>query len=66
MVAKPKNDKKPKTSVTVVKITPEARAGSILNLFSVKGINIPDSPAINKLSIIAIAITIPIRLSWNQ
>ena len=40
-------------------MTPEARAGSTLNLFNVIGINIPAIPAINKFIIIAIAITIP-------
>ena len=57
--AKPKKERNPKTSVIVVKMTPEARAGSTLNLFNVIGINIPAIPAINKFIIIAIAITIP-------
>ena len=33
--AKPKKERNPKTSVIVVKMTPEARAGSTLNLFNV-------------------------------
>ena len=47
-------------------MTPEARAGSTLNLFNVIGINIPAIPAINKFIIIAIAITIPNKKSSNQ
>ena len=35
MEARPKKDKKPQTSVIVVKITPEAKAGSIFILFKV-------------------------------
>ena len=50
----------------VVKITPEASAGSIFNLFKVKGITIPAIPAIIKFNIIAIAITPPSKLSENQ
>ena len=64
--ANPRNDKKPKTSVIVVKITPEAKAGSTLNLCKVIGINVPAKPANNKLRIIANAITIPRRVSPNQ
>ena len=64
--AKPRNERKPNTSVIVVKITPEAKAGSILNLFKVKGIKIPDKLARIKFKIIAVAITIPNKLSENQ
>ena len=61
--ARPKKERNPNTSVIVVSITPEAKAGSIFNLFNDKGIKIPAIPAINKLSIIASAITIPSKLS---
>ena len=64
--ASPKNERNPKTSVIVVSITLDAKAGSILNLFKVKGINIPAMPAINKFNIIAIAITTPNKKSENQ
>ena len=36
-----RKDKKPKTSVNVVKIIPDANAGSIFNLFIVNGIKMP-------------------------
>ena len=58
-VARPKKDKKPKTSVIVVKITPEAKAGSIFNLSKVNGIIVPANPATIKLSTIANPIIIP-------
>ena len=66
MEARPKKDKKPKTSVMVVKITPEAKAGSILNLCKVIGINVPANPAISKFNIIAKAIIMPSKISSNQ
>ena len=66
MVAKPKNDKKPNTSVIVVSITPEASAGSILNLFNVSGIKVPANPAIIRFKIMAKAITNPSKVSSKQ
>ena len=48
-VAIDRKDKKPKTSVKVVKIIPEAKAGSIFSLFIVKGIKIPNIQANPKL-----------------
>ena len=50
----------------VVKITPEAKAGSIFNLFKVIGIKVPDKPATIKFKTIAKAITIPSNESSNQ
>ena len=44
-----RKDKKPKTSVKVVKIIPDAKAGSIFSLFIVKGIKIPNIQANPKL-----------------
>ena len=66
MLANPKKDRKPNTSVIVVSITPEANAGSILSLFNVIGINVPANPAIIKFIIIAKAITKPNIISLNQ
>ena len=48
-VAIDRKDKKPKTSVKVVKIIPDAKAGSIFSLFIVKGIKIPNMQANPKL-----------------
>ena len=45
MAPKPKNAKKPTTSVTVVNTTEPATAGSMLNFFNVNGINVPDAAA---------------------
>ena len=58
-VAKPKKDKNPNTSVIVVSITPDAKAGSIFNLSNVNGIIVPAKPATIKLSTIAKPIIIP-------
>ena len=44
-VAIDKNERKPKTSVNVVNTIPEANAGSIFNLFIVRGIIIPTKQA---------------------
>ena len=65
-VARPKKDKKPKTSVIVVKITPEAKAGSIFNLSSVSGMIVPANPAKIKFKTIANPIIIPNIKSSNQ
>ena len=48
-MAKPKNAAKPIISVTVVKITPPASAGSIDKLFRIQGINTPASDAKKRL-----------------
>ncbi|KJR39460.1 hypothetical protein UF32_00060, partial [Vibrio parahaemolyticus] len=42
---KPKNAKKPTTSVTVVNTTEPATSGSKLNFFNVNGMNVPASSA---------------------
>jgi len=55
--AKPKNATKPITSVMVVKITPPASAGSILNLISKDGRKAPEKAAKIKLTTMADAIT---------
>ena len=59
MVARPKNDTKPMTSVMVVSTTPPARAGSILMRFRTRGIVAPASAAAMRLMIIADAINKP-------
>ena len=58
-VAKPRKDKNPNTSVMVVSITPDAKAGSIFNLSNVNGIIVPAKPATTKLSTIAKPIMTP-------
>ena len=62
----PKKERKPNTSVIVVRITPEANAGSIFILFNEIGMSVPTKPAMTKLIIIADAIIIPSKLSLNQ
>ena len=66
IVASPKKERKPKTSVIVVSITPDASAGSIFILFNVIGMTVPTNPAIKRLIIIAKAMVIPNKLSLNQ
>ena len=56
MDPRPKNDKKPITSVIVVTKTLEAKAGSIFNFFKDTGTNIPKSPATIIFKIIDTAI----------
>ena len=50
----------------VVSITPEASAGSMLNLFNVSGIKVPANPAMIRFKIMAKAITNPSKVSSNQ
>ena len=57
MAAKPRKEKKPTTSVTVVTNTPPANAGSTRNDFSSNGSSVPVNAATTKLIIIAQAIT---------
>lgn len=52
-VAPPKNTKKPTTSVTVVRITEPASAGSMPILSNILGMNNPDNEATAILMIIA-------------
>ena len=65
-VANPKKDRKPNTSVIVVKMTADARAGSILSLPRTSGITIPAKPAIIKFNIIARPIINPKSKFSNQ
>ena len=64
--ANPKNDRKPKTSVIVVKITAEANAGSIFIFSKARGIIVPAKPASIKFNTIANPMIIPNIKSWNQ
>ena len=64
--AKPRKVTKPITSVMVVRITPPANAGSILNLMSSEGKNAPEKAAKIKLTIMASAITTLSIMSSNQ
>lgn len=59
MVARPKKEKKPTTSVTVVSITVLPIAGSTPILLSNSGTIEPKNPALNKLMIMESAITTP-------
>ena len=43
-MANPKKERKPKTSVIVVKITPEANAGSTFNLSNSSTVAAPSNP----------------------
>ena len=61
-VANPRNERKPNTSVIVVKITADAKAGSIFRLSSTSGITIPEKPAISKFSIIIFNIS---HMTWR-
>ena len=63
---KPKNVKKPITSVAVVRNTELDIAGSILNFSNVKGINVPKTPANKRFAIMAKPIIRAICLSPNQ
>ncbi len=65
-VANPRKERKPNTSVIVVKITAEAKAGSILSLSKTSGIIIPEKPAISKFSIMARPIIKPNSKLSNQ
>ena len=65
-VANPRKDRKPKTSVIVLKITADAKAGSIFILSKTSGITIPEKPAISKFSIIARPIIKPKSRLSNQ
>ena len=59
MDANPKNAKNPTTSVTVVRSTELAIAGSAPTFFRNSGIDAPKNPATNKFITIAIPITNP-------
>ncbi len=59
--ANPRKAKKPTTSVTVVRKTVLATAGSIFSFVSPSGISVPHRPATNRLTIMAIPMTNPIR-----
>ncbi len=63
MLANPKKDRKPNTSVIVVSITPEANAGSILSLSKDNGIIVPAKPAKIKFNTIAKPIINPSNVS---
>ena len=65
-VANPRKERKPNTSVIVVKITADAKAGSILSLSKTSGITIPEKPAISKFNIIARPIIKPNSKLSNQ
>ena len=65
-VANPRKERKPNTSVIVVKITAEAKAGSIFSLSKASGITIPEKPAISKFNIIARPIIKPKSKLLNQ
>ena len=65
-VANPRKDRKPKTSVIVVKITADAKAGSIFSLSKTSGIAIPEKPAISKFNIMARPIIKPKSKLSNQ
>ena len=65
LVAKPKSNKKPNTSVKVVMMIDEAIAGSIPILFRTKGIAEPAIPAMIRLPVIAMKITRPSIGFWS-
>ena len=62
----PSREMKPTMSVMVVKITPPARAGSILSLDKIRGRLTPLIAPIIKLIIKAEAITMPRKILLNQ
>ena len=62
----PSREMKPTMSVMVVKITPPARAGSILSLDKISGRLTPLIAPIIKFIIRAEAITIPRKILLNQ
>ena len=66
MVAMPKSEMNPTTSVIVVKITPPANAGSIFNLDKTSGRLTPLIAPIIRLIIKADAITNPRKILSNQ
>ena len=65
-VAIPSKDINPTISVIVVKITPPAKAGSILNLAKIRGRLTPLIAPMIKLINKADAITIPRKILSNQ
>lgn len=65
-LAVPKKAKKPTTSVTVVRITEPAKAGSNLNLSKIMGINTPNKAAVIMLTIMASAMVPPKTGDWNH
>jgi hypothetical protein len=58
-VASQSGNRKPAQSVKVVIMIDDATAGSIPNLFNIKGIDAPVRPAITRLPVIARNSTIP-------
>src|SRR6476469_4722304 len=64
--ARPRNEKKPITSVAVVTNTADDTAGSIFSRSSVTGTAIPARPAVRLLITIAAAITPPSSGLWNR
>ena len=65
-LAVPKKAKKPTTSVTVVKITEPASAGSNLNLSNVIGISTPNRAAVIIFTIMASEMVAPNANDWNH
>ncbi|MNR23220.1 hypothetical protein D3C85_1402270 [compost metagenome] len=66
MVARPRKIRKPKKSVVAVTKTAEDTAGSNFSFDRVNGVSTPTVAATSRFRIMAVAMTAPMRQSWNQ